>query len=103
MRCDVEKDYDSLRKHSLDSAHACLGLVEIKRLLEEHASICALIMCINNGGATLFRHQFLEVHRSECRVTSVTKWLFSGTGHDKSAYNGVESLVKHQAAVHILR
>lgn len=84
-----------------DTAHALFALSAIEEWLEENIPVFLELIYVSDGAASHFKNRF-QLHEMAKR-NEVTKWIFSATGHGKSACDGVGAVLKHQACLHNLR
>lgn len=88
------------RKH--DSAHAVMAINLIIKNIQQSFAVETFeeIIMISDGAASHFknRYQFQELMNSKINK----RWLFSATGHGKSACDGIGGLLKHYASTHNL-
>lgn len=84
-----------------DSAHAQLATRCIESWIEDNVQLFAQVTYVSDGAASHFKNRFqlYELGRSDYR----RKWLFSATGHGKSACDGIGGVIKHLAALYNLR
>lgn len=87
---------------SHDSAHALFARNAIEDWLNDNLPIATNVVYVSDGAASHFKNRFML---SELRKTDFheARWIFTATGHGKSACDGVGGIVKHHATTHNLR
>lgn len=83
-----------------DSAHAVFALNVIEDKLEELLPISSELVYVSDGAPSHFknRHQMYEFKKK----TVATKWIYTASGHGKSACDGVGGVLKHHASIYNL-
>ncbi|KAG0414963.1 hypothetical protein HPB47_007871 [Ixodes persulcatus] len=84
------------------SAHACYAVSKVHEWLEEKIPVYAHVTYVSDGPASHFKNKY-QLHELQRSKYTSTKLIFSATGHDKSACDGIGGLVKHQATLYNLR
>ncbi|KAM7292195.1 uncharacterized protein ISCGN_025437 [Ixodes scapularis] len=85
-----------------DTAHAVLALRCIEDWLENNIPVYTSLTYISDGAPAHFKNRF-QLYEFQRAGLPKVKWVFSASGHGKSACDGVGGLLKHQATVHNLR
>ncbi|KAM7312905.1 hypothetical protein ISCGN_009809 [Ixodes scapularis] len=85
-----------------DSAHACYAVSKVHEWLEDKIPVYAHVTYVSDGAASHFKNKY-QLHELQGSKYTSTKWIFSATGHGKSACDGIGGLVKQEATLYNLR
>ncbi|XP_077551854.1 uncharacterized protein LOC144166071 [Haemaphysalis longicornis] len=85
-----------------DSAHACLASEKIRQWVDDNLPPYSKVTYVSDGAASPFRNRY-QIHELRKSDVPETQWIFSATGHEKNACDGVGRIIKHQATLYNLR
>ncbi|XP_064479746.1 uncharacterized protein LOC135393157, partial [Ornithodoros turicata] len=90
---------------SHDSAHALFATQAIEEWLDENRTIATNVVYMSDGAASHFKNRFRTERLYELSKTGFVeaRWIFTATGHGKSACDGVGGVLKHHATLHNMR
>lgn len=84
-----------------DSAHALFALTMIEDRLEELVPVFLELIYVSDGAPSHFKNRH-QLHEFQKKFV-VSRWIYSASGHGKSACDGVGGVLKHHASLHNLK